>query len=86
MNNYLQLTRDLGEKRRHGVRLENGKVCCGCNGDLPPGQFAIKIVYWSGGLNIDICLQDFHHKFPSIDNLVLGFHLQVDAAFHISKP
>ncbi|CAF4561705.1 unnamed protein product, partial [Rotaria magnacalcarata] len=28
----------------------------------------------------------FHHQFPSIDNLVLGFHLQVDAAFQISRP
>jgi hypothetical protein len=30
--------------------------------------------------------ENFHHKFPSIDDLVLGFHLQVDAAFHISRP
>jgi hypothetical protein len=30
--------------------------------------------------------ENFHHQFPSIDNLVLGFHLQVDAAFHISRP
>ncbi|CAF3689053.1 unnamed protein product [Rotaria sp. Silwood1] len=30
--------------------------------------------------------QNFHHKFPSIDDLVLGFHLQVDAAFQISRP
>ncbi|CAF4840639.1 unnamed protein product, partial [Rotaria sp. Silwood2] len=30
--------------------------------------------------------ENFHHKFPSIDDLVLGFHLQVDAAFQISRP
>lgn len=30
--------------------------------------------------------ENFHHKFPSIDDLVIGFHLQVDAAFHISRP
>ncbi|CAF2116715.1 unnamed protein product [Rotaria magnacalcarata] len=30
--------------------------------------------------------ENFHHQFPSIDNLVLGFHLQVDAAFQISRP
>ncbi|CAF3650173.1 unnamed protein product [Rotaria sordida] len=30
--------------------------------------------------------ENFHHKFPSIDDLVIGFHLQVDAAFQISRP
>ncbi|CAF1264050.1 unnamed protein product [Adineta ricciae] len=30
--------------------------------------------------------ENFHHQFPSIDDLVLGFHLQVDAAFQISRP
>lgn len=30
--------------------------------------------------------ENFHHQFPSIDDLVLGFHLQVDAAFQILRP
>ncbi|CAF1371483.1 unnamed protein product [Rotaria sordida] len=29
--------------------------------------------------------ENFYHKFPSIDNLVLDIHLQVDAAFQISR-
>ncbi|CAF4509851.1 unnamed protein product, partial [Didymodactylos carnosus] len=30
--------------------------------------------------------ENFLTTFPSIKDLVLGFHLQVDAAFHISRP
>ncbi|CAF5045960.1 unnamed protein product, partial [Rotaria sp. Silwood1] len=33
------------------VLLQNDKTCCQCGRDLPAGQFAIKVVYWSGGLN-----------------------------------
>ncbi|CAF4025344.1 unnamed protein product [Rotaria sordida] len=32
-----------------------------------------------------LTIENFHHKFPSIDDLVLDFHLQVDAAFQISR-
>ncbi|CAF3787452.1 unnamed protein product [Rotaria sp. Silwood1] len=51
--------------------------------------FSVKIQWYNfffAFLSNVLTTENFHHKFPSIDDLVLDFHLQVDAAFQISRP
>ncbi|CAF0844611.1 unnamed protein product [Rotaria sordida] len=51
--------------QRRTVLVQRDKTCCQCGEDLLAGQFAIKVVYWSGGLDNEesLCLSDYYTIF-----------------------